>query len=287
MRVGVSPWGSSLSGVARVATAAVDGGVDTLWLGDGLLVVPDFPMWSGGMEPLTELAWLAGRYPSVSIGIGAAVLPLRDVLWVAKQAATLDQLTEGRFFLVLTPGIWEREFVYRGLSYQARGKRFDDFVDALRAAFAGQGYRGGAIELPDEGRLSPVPFTPGGPPVWLAGDRATFERALTRRLPFQARSTKPEALEPLAREWFERGGGELAVRIALQVADQVPTGAEGVGSVAQANALVGPATYLAEELGAYQALGVTDVSLIPGRDDETSLRTIEALATEILPALRS
>lgn len=119
MRVGVSPWGSSLAGVLRVASAAVEAGVDTLWLGDGLLVVPDFPQWCGGMEPLTELAWLAGRYPSVAVGIGAAVLPLRDVLWVAKQAATLDQLTQGRFFLVVTPGIWEREFVYRGLSYQA------------------------------------------------------------------------------------------------------------------------------------------------------------------------
>jgi alkanesulfonate monooxygenase SsuD/methylene tetrahydromethanopterin reductase-like flavin-dependent oxidoreductase (luciferase family) len=239
------------------------------------------------MEPLTELAWLAGRYPSVSVGIGAAVLPLRDVLWVAKQAATLDQLTEGRFLLVVTPGIWEREFVYRGLSYKARGKRFDDFLDALQAAFAGHGYRGDAIELPDEGRLSPVPFTPGGPPVWLAGDRATFERALRRGLPFQARATRPEALEPLAREWFERGGGDLAVRVALQVADKVPAATGAVGSVAQANALVGPATYLAEQLAAYQALGVTDVSFIPGHDDETSLRTIEALTTQILPALRA
>jgi alkanesulfonate monooxygenase SsuD/methylene tetrahydromethanopterin reductase-like flavin-dependent oxidoreductase (luciferase family) len=276
-----------LAGVTRVATAAVEAGIDTLWLGDGLLVVPDFPQWSGGMEPLTELAWLAGRYPSVSVGIGAAVLPLRDVLWVAKQAATLDQLTEGRFLLVVTPGIWEREFVYRGLSYKARGKRFDDFLDALQAAFAGHGYRGDAIELPDEGRLSPVPFTPGGPPVWLAGDRATFERALRRGLPFQARATRPEALEPLAREWFERGGGELAVRVALQVADKVPAATGAVGSVAQANALVGPATYLAEQLAAYQALGVTDVSFIPGHDDETSLRTIEALTTQILPALRA
>jgi hypothetical protein len=93
-------------------------------------------------------------------------------------------------------------------------------------------------------------------------------------------------LQPLAREWFERGGGELAVRIALQVTDQVPANGGTVGSVAQANALVGPATYLAEQLAAYQDLGVSDVSLIPGHDDEVSLRTIDALSTQILPALR-
>jgi hypothetical protein len=107
---------------------------------------------------------------------------------------------------------------------------------------------------------------------------------LKRGLPFQARAARPEVLEPLAREWSERGGGELAVRIAVQVTDErAETGA--VSSVAQANALVGPATYLAEQLVAYQDLGVTDVSLIPGHDDETSLRTIDALAAQILPAL--
>ncbi len=286
MRIGISPWGSSRSGVVGVAAAAADAGVDTLWLGDGLLAVPDFPQWSGGMEPFVELSWLAGRFPQLAVGVGAAVLPLRDVLWVAKQAATLDQLTKGRFFLVVTPGIWEREFVYRGLSYEKRGRRFDDAVSALQAALAGRGYQGTEFTLPDDGRLSPAPYTAGGPPLWLAGDRATFERALRRGLPFQARALTPTGLEPLASEWSSRGGGELAVRISIRLADQVETATVNATSVASANELAGPATYLADQLAAYQALGVTDVSLMPGRDDPTSLLTIEALATTILPALR-
>ncbi len=284
MRIGVSPWGSSFPGVVRVATAAAEAGLDTLWLGDGLLVVPDFPQWSGGMEPLVELSWLAGRFPSMAVGVGAAVLPLRDVMWVAKQAATLDQLTEGRFFLVVTPGIWEREFTYRGLSYRRRGSRFDESISALLAAFAGQSHHGPEIVVPDDGRLSPVPFTPGGPPLWLAGDRATFERALERGLPFQARATTPGDLEPIAAEWFARGGGQLAVRIALRVTDRVTRSPTNLGGVARANELAGSPAYLADQLAAYRALGVTDLSLMPGRDDETSLRTIHDLATKILPA---
>lgn len=287
MRIGVSPWGTSLKGIERVAQAAADGGLDTLWLGDGLLVVPDFPQFSGGMEPLIELAWLSGRHPSIGIGVGAAVLPLRDVLYLAKQAATLDHLTQGRFFLVLAPGFWEREFAYRGLSFKQRGRRFEDFLGALRAALAGTGYEGEQVRVPppEEGRVSPAPFTPGGPPLWLAGARATFERALKASLPFQARTARPDELAPLAREWFDRGGGELAVRIAIELADRVPAREGANGSVAQRNALIGPASYLAEQLAAYRALGVADVSLMPGRDDRTSLHTVEVLATEIVPSL--
>ncbi|WP_053226382.1 LLM class flavin-dependent oxidoreductase [Solirubrobacter soli] len=277
MRVGVSPWGTSLAGVKRVAAAAEAARVDTLWLGDGLLVVPDFPQWSGGLEPFAELAWLAGRHPSLAIGVGAAVLPLRDPLYVAKQAATLDQLTEGRFFLVVTPGIWEREFAFRGLSFKARGTRFDEFIRVVRAAFAGEPFAGEQVTLPPDGRLSPVPFTVGGPPLWLAGGRPTFERALRHGLGFQARTTPPSAFAATAREWFDRGGGDLAMRIALQVADAV---------VESDDALAGPPAYLTEQLAAYRDLGLADVSLMPGRDDATSLRTLEALAEEILPALR-
>jgi len=286
MRIGVSPWGSSYEGLGRVAAAATQAGVDILWLGDGLLAVPDFPPWSGGMEAFVELAWLAGRHPEVGIGVGAAVLPLRDVAWVAKQAATLDQLTRGRFTLVVTPGIWEREFVFRNVSFAGRGTRLEEQIGALRAAFAGVGYEGATVTLPHEGRLSPEPFTAGGPPIWLAGDRATMERALRLGLAFQARAATPEDLRPLAAEWFDRGGGQLAVRIALEVADQVPDD-RSVDNLAQANRLIGPPAYLAAQLAAYAELGVADVSLMPGRDDAQSLRTIASLATEILPALRT
>ena len=78
MRIGISPWGSSREGMIAIAAAAVDSGVDTLWLGDGLLVVQDFPPWSGGMESFSELAWLSGRYPAAGIGI-TPCLPCQPV----------------------------------------------------------------------------------------------------------------------------------------------------------------------------------------------------------------
>ena len=274
MRIGVSPFASTRDGARRVAVAAVEGGIETIWLGDGLLEVDAFPMWSGGLEPFVELAYFAGRHPGIRVALGAAVLPLRDVHWVAKQAATLDQLTEGNFVLAVTPGFWEREFQFRGLRFEERGLRFEDFVGALRAAFVGEPYESDVARLPVDGRLSPVPATPGGPPLWYAGGRATFERALRDGVPYQAPPTPPDRLRETAGEWFDRGGTDLAVRISLEYGERVATSGD---------VLRGPTPYLLEQLVLYRAIGVADVSIMPGRDDATSLRTVDVLASEVLP----
>src|SRR5689334_16221337 len=117
MRVGISPFASTRAGALEIASIAVDGGVEALWLGDGLLANPDFPRWAGGLEPFTALGWLAGRFPSVVVGVSAAVLTVRDVVWTAKQAMTLDHLTEGRSVLAVAPGFWPEELAYRGVPF--------------------------------------------------------------------------------------------------------------------------------------------------------------------------
>jgi alkanesulfonate monooxygenase SsuD/methylene tetrahydromethanopterin reductase-like flavin-dependent oxidoreductase (luciferase family) len=272
LRIGISPWAASRSGVERVAEAALGAGIDTFWLGDGLLGRPDFPAWSGGLESFGELAWLAGRYPGASVALGAAVLPLRDPLWVAKSAATLDQLTQGRFTLVLTPGNWPEEFAAMGRDFGGRGTALESGLWSLREIWSADAGDGGP---------SPRPWSPGGPPIWLAGARATMLRAIRLGLPFQASRIGPSALAPTAREWFDRGGTKLAVRVRM--------GVEGGGSplptATDTGALVGSAAFLAEQVDAFRQLGVTDLSIMPGQDVEASLRTIAALAEQALPAL--
>jgi alkanesulfonate monooxygenase SsuD/methylene tetrahydromethanopterin reductase-like flavin-dependent oxidoreductase (luciferase family) len=281
VNIGVSPYGITRSGALAVADAAVSGGFDTLWLGDGLLVVDDFPQWSGGMEPFTELAWLAGRYPSVRVGVGAAVLPLRDPLGLAKQASTLAHLAGGGAVLGISAGFWEREFTFRGLSFAARGSRFAELIGTLQAALAGEAHAGGVVPLPEGGRVSPIP-PPGGVPIWLAGARATFERALQLGLPFQASRSSPDELAPLAREWFDRGGGTLAVRIRLTV-EEAPS--RTPGETVEWNTIAGSAEHALDQLQSYIELGVTDISIVPGQDDRVSLSTVETLGADVLPRL--
>src|ERR1700691_1776973 len=182
LRIGISAWAADRSGVERVAEAALSAGIDTFWLGDGLLERPDFPPWSGGMESFGELAWLAGPGPGASVALGAAVLPLRDLQWVAKSEATLDQVTEGRFTLVLAPGNCPDEFAAMGRDFDSRGSTLETGFWSLREIWSG-GVGGGAP--------SPRPWSPGGPPVWLGGARGTLLRAIRLRVPLPASRIRP------------------------------------------------------------------------------------------------
>lgn len=281
MRIGISPFGGTRAGSFAVADVAFEAGIDTFWLGEGLLEVEAFPRWSGGMEPLTWLAYLAGRYPGVRVGLGASVLPLRDVHWLAKQSATLDQLTEGNHVLALAPGFWEREFAFRGIDYQRRGQVFDELLDGLLAAFTGTEHHSPHLDLPAGGRLSPRPFDGRSPELWLAGGPATLRKARRRGLPFQARAAAPDDLAPVAAGWFADGGTLFALRLAVEVTEAPTT----TGHVSGFR-LTGTAGQVAAGLAAYARLGVGDVSLIPGSDDESSLATTRALTAEVLPRLR-
>jgi hypothetical protein len=51
--------------------------------------------------------------------------------------------------------------------------------------------------------------------------------------------------------------------------------------------VTGPARHLVEEMARYAALGVDDLSLLPGQDDRSSRETLDALVGEVLPALRA
>lgn len=281
LRIGVSPFGTTREGALRVAEVAAEGGVESFWFGDGLLAVDDFPQWSGGMESFTHLAWLAGRHPGMRLGVGAAVIPLRDPLWTVRQAATLAHLGGAGVVLGLCPGFWEREFAYRGLDYSARGRVFDEYIDVVHAALRGESFAGQWVTLPDDGRVSPV-VSAGQVDVWLAGGRATFERALVRGLPFQASRRSPDELTPLAAEWHDRGGTTLAVRVRVTID---ATDGSTPGTDVEWGTVAGSESEIADALHRYEEIGVSDISIVPGQDDETSLRTVTRLVEHVLPRL--
>jgi alkanesulfonate monooxygenase SsuD/methylene tetrahydromethanopterin reductase-like flavin-dependent oxidoreductase (luciferase family) len=272
MRVGASPYGSDRATALGLADAIVAAGLDTLWLGDGIFRRPDFAGWRGGLESMTELAWLAGRHPDARVGITAAVLPLRDVDWLAREAATLDHLTDGRFVLAVAAGFWDDELAYRGVDPADRGPELRRRLDALRGAWA-----------PDS-PLSPKPVTPGGPPVWLAGGPATMRLALKEGLPFQASRALPDELAPIARRWFDRGGGLLAHRIYVEAGDrgEVPEGVQ-----VRRHVLTGSVAELADGLARYREMGVGDLSLVLGHDDASARRTLEVVASALAPGGRT
>ena len=58
------------------------------------------------------------------------------------------------------------------------------------------------------------------------------------------------------------------------------------GEAVEWNAVTGSVDQVVEALGRYRDIGVVDLSIIPGQDDETSLWTVHGLITDVLPQLR-
>ena len=117
---------------------AESAGLDTVWVQDHLAIPPDDAEGSGGryLDPLTTLAWLAGRTERIGLGTGVLNLPYRPPLPTAKAIATVQELSGGRLRLGVGVGWMKPEFQALGVPRGERGKRTDATLDFLRRAFA-------------------------------------------------------------------------------------------------------------------------------------------------------
>lgn len=277
MRIGVSPFGSTRDEALQLACRAGGAGLDGLQLGDGLISTPSFPAWSGGVDALVELAWLAGQVEMQMYGVNGIVLPARDPRILAKQASSVNAVTGGRFVLGVTPGFWEHDARLFGFDFAERGARFDEGIRALQAIWRGEPeFRGRFWSWSAEGRITPCDQVEP-PELWLAGGEATMRRAIRYGLPFQPTRLTPEELAPVARAYADGGGTRLTVRVRMSVS-------EPAESRPAFPSLVGPRSYLAAQLHAFSELGATYVSVVPGFDYASAAATIDALG-EAAPAL--
>jgi probable F420-dependent oxidoreductase len=124
--------------LVRLSEAAEKAGVDSIWVSEHL-VVPDPRQPPSNMDPgdpildpVTALAFLAGRTRSVLLGTGIIVLPLRKPLVLAKQLATVDVLSRGRLVFGIGVGYVEREFEALEASFGDRGARTEEYLAAIR-----------------------------------------------------------------------------------------------------------------------------------------------------------
>ncbi|MFG2269964.1 LLM class flavin-dependent oxidoreductase [Streptomyces sp. WAC 01325] len=122
-------------------------------------------------EPLVALAVLAGATTRVRVQTEVLLAPLRDTALLAKQAATLDRMTDGR--LVLGLGIGGREDDHRatGTDPRTRGRRLDRQMETMCRLWHGEPYGDGV------GPIGPVPARLGGPELLFGGFKpAALER---------------------------------------------------------------------------------------------------------------
>lgn len=117
-------------------------------------------------SPLLVLSALA-THTTLGLGTGVTMLTAWHLLRLAYDAAILDQLSSGRFFLGAAPG---HPFVRDrfGVSSERLGDRMDETLQALKALWSGaNGFAGDLVQV--EGGIRPLPLQAGGPPIWVGG----------------------------------------------------------------------------------------------------------------------
>jgi alkanesulfonate monooxygenase SsuD/methylene tetrahydromethanopterin reductase-like flavin-dependent oxidoreductase (luciferase family) len=161
------PWPAYLD-LARQAEAV---GFDSVWVGDHLIY--DLPDGStrGPYEAWTTLAAIAAVTERVEIGPLVAATSFHAPPMLAKQAATVDAISQGRLILGLGAGWNRREYDAFGFPYDRRVSRFEEALAIIaplvrdgRTTFHGRYYDA------EDCVLDPRPVREGGPPIMLGSN---------------------------------------------------------------------------------------------------------------------
>ena len=182
--------GESTMELCRRAEAA---GFESVWGGEHV-ILPDaihskYPYTPDGKipaepdtpipDPLIWLAYAAAAAPTLRLGTCILIVPQRNPLILAKELATLDQLSGGRVELGLGVGWLKEEFEALGVPWERRGARNDEYIDAMRALWAGPHaeFHGDFVDF-EPATCSPRPVN-GNIPILVGGDTpAAIRRAV-------------------------------------------------------------------------------------------------------------
>ena len=151
--------------VAAEARQAEGLGYDGVAVGEHLFFHGPHP------NGFVALAAAAGATARIRLLSSLTVLPLYPAALAAKLAATLDQVSGGRFDMGIgVGGEYPPEFVAAGVDVTQRGARTDEALEVMRALWAGGDvdFDGRFSRVPGLA-LAPGPVQTGGPPIWLGG----------------------------------------------------------------------------------------------------------------------
>jgi probable F420-dependent oxidoreductase len=174
---------------AHIARLAEELGYDSIWAGEHVVVpsprVPPSPMEPTApiLDPLVHLTFVAAATERIQLATGIIILPQRNPLVLAKQAASLDVLSGGRLLLGIGAGYLEPEMTAIGVPMADRGARVDDYLAAMRAIWTQPGpvshegpfFRFAGVDA------HPRPVQPIGPRIVVGGHTAAaFRRAMAQ-----------------------------------------------------------------------------------------------------------
>ncbi len=179
-------------GLVTMAQRLEKAGFDSIWVSDHVVFPHDVrsrypfaadgrPTWAMDVdyiEPVVALSAIAPATSHAELGVSVLILPMRNPILFAKQAANIDALSRGRLVLGVGVGWLREEFEALGADFGARGEVLDEWLEIARACWTGSAgpYEGKHYRLPEAIYCRPVPTRT--PPVLVGGmSRLALERA--------------------------------------------------------------------------------------------------------------
>jgi probable F420-dependent oxidoreductase len=213
--------GSTPEAITEIAQEAEGLGFDGIGSTDHVLVPKGEPeRYERIFDALTVLAYLAGKTKRVKLITSVVVLLMRNPFIVAKQAATIDQLSGGRLVLGLGVGWQEQEFANVHMDFRNRGRRMDEALRLFRHLFSGsrEPFKGRYYAY-DDGVFDPLPVQREKLPILLGGNsEPAIRRAALAADIWESTSMEPEAWKRCADRIRELSGErkvEVGARIGL------------------------------------------------------------------------
>ncbi len=177
--------GARPDSMATIAQHAERLNFGTLWAGEHVVVFDSYeskyPYTENGemplvrdadfLDPIVALTYAAAVTKNIRLATGICLVPEHNPIVLAKQVASLDYLSAGRFALGIGIGWSEEEFRALGVPFERRAQRSNEYLEAMRklwgedrASFAGEFVRFEAA------RMNPKPVAKERMPIYFGGE---------------------------------------------------------------------------------------------------------------------
>ena len=204
---------------------AEESGLDTVWLGESHFN----PNRSVLSAPTVVASSIATRTKRLRVGNAVQVLPLISPLRIAEEAATVDQVSQGRFEFGVGRSGNANAYEIMGIPYEESPARFQEALDIILEAWKGEpfSYHGKYNHI-DDATITPGTYQKPRPPVRLASTQEdSFARVGRLGFPIflSVRGMDVNDLENNLKEyhkaWREAGhpgdGGDISVRVPVYI----------------------------------------------------------------------
>jgi probable F420-dependent oxidoreductase len=194
--------------IRRAAIQAEELGFSDVWSSEHIIIPQGAPYPPSAIfyDPVLTLTWAAAFTKRVGLGTSVLVLPMRHPLPLAKELATLQNLSDGRLILGAGVGWLEAEFAALGVPFRERGRRMDEGIAMMRAVWSQDPVSFPARHIPaviEEMRMLPQPMKPI--PIWIGGSsEPALARATRLADGWHGSRLSPDAAAPIVRRLREQ-----------------------------------------------------------------------------------